>query len=129
MNFPNIDNVTDLLKTFLDVQSRRAQVVASNIANADTPGYTAKELKFDKYLQDAAAQAALPQSRRSQQAPSASDLSIVEQTPVAAGLDGNTVDSGKEMADLAQIGTNFNLGAKMLQSRFRLLRMAIREGR
>lgn len=123
------DNITDLLQKFLDVQSRRAQTVAGNIANADTPGYKAKELKFDDFLKNATRQAMSPASSFDEEPLSVSDLRVVEQDSPAVSMDGNTVDTGKEMADLAQIGTNFNFGAKILQSRLRLLRTAIREGK
>lgn len=129
MNIIANDNITELLTKFLDVQSRRAEVVSSNIANADTPNYIAKELKFDEYLNQAVDHVALPPSERERFSQSTANLRVVEQTPTAIGMDGNTVDTGKEMADLAQIGTSFNFGAKMLQSRLRLLRSAIREGR
>src|SRR5258708_4241502 len=127
MNISTGDNVTDLLQTFLDVQSRRSEVIAGNIANADTPGYVAKELDFQDYLRQAAEQSSQPLSR--QQTGLSSEMHIKEQIPTAVGLDGNTVDAGKEMSDLADAGSNFNLGAKMLQSRLRLLRTAIREGK
>ena len=122
------DNITNLLQTFLDVQSRRAQVIAGNIANADTPGYTAKELDFKGYLQEAVRQSSLPEAQQNWNFLS-NEPRIVEQTPTSVGPDGNTVDMGREMAELAQTGTSFNFGAKMLQSRLRLLRSAIREGR
>lgn len=121
------DNVTNLLQSFLDVQSRRAQVIAGNIANTDTPGYVAKDLDFDDYLREAARQSSLPLSK--QNLNSLSQPNVVDQPTTVVGLDGNTVDMGSEMAKLAQTGTNFNFGAKMLQSRLRLLRTAIREGR
>ena len=124
---PPSDNIADLLQKFLDVQSRRAEVVSSNIANADTPGYKAKTLEFDEYLKEAARQSALPLSQRSNDF--AEGPRVAEAVPTVIGFDGNTVDAGREMADLAQAGSNFNFGAKMLQSRFRLLRAAIREGR
>jgi len=127
MDFMTADSVTNLLQKFLDVQSKRSQVIAGNIANADTPGYVAKELEFDEYLRNAARESELPLSKQNQQ--TVNQPRIVEQESSVIGLDGNTVDAGKEMADLAQTGTNFNFGAKMLQSRFRLLRSAIREGR
>lgn len=127
MDFMTADSVTNLLQKFLDVQSQKAQVIAGNIANADTPGYVAKELEFDEYLRNAARESELPLSKQNQQ--TVNQPRIVEQESSVIGLDGNTVDAGKEMADLAQTGTNFNFGAKMLQSRFRLLRSAIREGR
>ncbi len=127
MNIPPPDNIINLLQSYLDVQSRRAEVISGNIANADTPGYVAKELDFENYLRDAAAQSLLPANRQTEN--SASAMSVGERTPTAIGLDGNTVDSGQEMAELAQTGSSFNFGAKMLQSRLRLLRTAIREGK
>lgn len=120
------DNITNLLQNFLDVQSQRTQVIAGNIANADTPNYNAKEFRFEDFLRDAAQQSELPLSR---QTDDLSPTQIAEQIPTVIGLDGNTVDIGKEMSDLAQAGTSFNFGAKMLQSRLKTLRMAIREGR
>jgi len=122
------DNVTNLLQTYLDVQSRRSQVIAGNIANADTPGYVAKQLDFDQYLRDAVEQSELPASQQGQRA-SGNEPRVVDQASSVIGLDGNTVDTGREMAELAQAGGSFNFGAKMLQSRLRLLRTAIREGK
>jgi len=121
------DNVTNLLQTFLDVQSRRAQVIAGNIANTDTPGYVAKELDFENYLKEAADQFSLPKTK--QNLANIEAPKVFDQPSTVVGLDGNTVDMGNEMAKMAQTGTNFNFGAKMLQSRLRLLRTAIREGR
>ncbi len=129
MTFMNSDNVTNLLQTFLDVQSRRAQIISSNVANADTPGYVAKELDFESFLNDAASRVNLPRSRQEDLSESAASLQVVDRSPTRIGIDGNTVDAGREMAELAQTSVNFNLGAKMLQSRLRLLRTAINEGR
>jgi flagellar basal-body rod protein FlgB len=128
MGITSADNITNLLQTYMDVQSRKTEVISGNIANADTPGYTAKELDFDSYLQEAARQSALPFSQQNQNNLTASPR-IVEQIPTSIGLDGNTVDAGREMSELAQTASKFNFGAKMLQSRLRLLRSAIREGR
>ncbi len=118
------DNITNLLQKYLDVQSRRSEIIAGNIANADTPGYVAKELQFDDYLRRAAQSDSSNQSNFGLDEPR-----VVEQKAGAVGLDGNTVDTGREMAELAQVGSSFNFGAKMLQSRLKLLRTAIREGK
>jgi flagellar basal-body rod protein FlgB len=128
MDLTRSDNITNLLQTYLDVQSRRSEVIAGNIANADTPGYVAKELDFNQYLRDAAQQSSLPAGRQNERGLS-SEPRVVERLSSVVGLDGNTVDAGQEMADLASAGGSFNFGAKMLQSRFRMLRAAIREGR
>jgi flagellar basal-body rod protein FlgB len=121
------DNITNLLQNFLDVNSKRAEVAAGNIANADTPGYVAKKLEFEDFMRDAARQASLPPSQQEQL--STSSLRVVDQQSEAVGMDGNTVDLGQEMADMASAGGAFSFGAKMLQSRLRLLRTAIREGK
>ncbi len=127
MDFSKTDSVTSLLQNFLDVQSKRTQVVAENIANADTPGYVAKKVEFDDFLREAANQSALPASKQNREL--TNQMRVVDQEVTTMGMDGNTVDAGREMAELAQTGTNFNFGAKMLQSRLRLLRTAIREGK
>ena len=130
MAFIDADNITNLLQTFLDVQSRRAQIISSNIANADTPGFSAKKLEFEEFLSDAASRVDLPRSKQSEFSElTTADLQVVNRTPTKIGIDGNSVDVGREMAELAQTGVNFNLGAKMLQSRLRILRAAINEGR
>ncbi|MGH9903155.1 MAG: flagellar basal body rod protein FlgB, partial [Pyrinomonadaceae bacterium] len=62
MNLPGTDSITSLLTSFLNVQSRRSQIAAGNIANADTPGYAAKELEFSDYLRGAAREALTTQA-------------------------------------------------------------------
>lgn len=128
MDISGSDSVTALLQKFLDVQSLRSQTIAGNIANADTPGYVAKEVEFEDFLRDAARDSLKPRSERAG-LDRMETARVVEQPITAVRLDGNTVDTGREMAELAQAGSSFNFGAKMLQSRLRLLRTAIREGR
>lgn len=128
MDAPGLDKITNLLAQFLDVHSRRAQIVASNLANADTPGFQAQELEFADYLEQARQEALTPGATSAtpflEQTPR-----TVAQTNRASGLDGNNVDAGQEMATLSNAGMNYLTGTTMLQSRIRTLRMAIREGR
>ena len=120
------DNITSLLGNFLDVQSRRAEVVAGNLANADTPGYVARELDFGDFLRDAAAQSLAPnQTERKELA----QPRVVDQQASTIGIDGNTVDPGREMSTLAEAGTKYLEGTQLLQMRLRTLRAAIREGK
>lgn len=128
MDVRGLDRVVNLLAEFLDVQSRRAQVVASNLANADTPGYQAQELDFAQYLKDASQEALTPHSANN---PSLLKNSprLMPQTGLASGLDGNNVDAGHEMATLSEVGMSYLGGTGLLQARLRTLRSAIREGR
>lgn len=126
MDAPGLDRITNLLSQFLDVHSRRAQVVASNLANADTPGFQAQELEFRDYLQQATNEALSPGSMSNEREYTPR---VVPQITRIVGLDGNNVDPGQEMASLSNAGMNYLTGTTMLQSRLRTLRTAIREGR
>ncbi len=126
MALPGIDNITSLLGTFLDVQSRRAEIVAGNLANADTPGYVAKELDFADYLRDAARESLTSANGNKQ---GSIGPRVVEQQSTTVGLDGNTVDNGREMSTLAEAGMKYLEGTQLLQMRLRTLRSAIREGK
>ncbi|HYE75781.1 MAG TPA: flagellar basal body rod protein FlgB [Blastocatellia bacterium] len=121
------DRITSLLTNYLDVQSKRTELVSSNIANADTPGFTAKELDFADYLKQAAREAVTPEAGFQ---PAMKDgPRVIESEGLSNGIDGNNVDVGREMTKLSEAGMQFLAGTNMLQSRLRLLRAAIREGR
>lgn len=126
MSLPVGDNITALLGTFLDVQSRRAEVVAGNLANADTPGYIARELDFQDFLTEAANQSLSPNQNQQN---SLAHARLIDQEPTTIGIDGNTVDPGREMSTLAEAGTKYLEGSQLLQMRLRTLRAAIREGK
>jgi flagellar basal-body rod protein FlgB len=121
------DRITSLLTNFLDVQSKRSELVAGNIANADTPGFAARELDFAAYLKRAAREAVTPNVEA--QSALADGPRVVESAGLGAGIDGNNVDVGREMTALSEAGMQFLTGTNMLQSRLRTLRAAIREGR
>jgi flagellar basal-body rod protein FlgB len=123
-----MDSITSLLGSFLDVQSRRAEVVAGNLANADTPGYIAKEVDFADFLRNAAAESLAPTPAGKQPGTTAA-LPVVEQPRITISLDGNSVDAAREMSTLADAGMKYLEGTQLLQMRFRTLRTAIREGR
>ncbi|MBS1809314.1 MAG: flagellar basal body rod protein FlgB [Acidobacteria bacterium] len=128
MDQPSLDRITNLLTQFLDVQSRRAQIVSSNLANADTPGYQAQELDFAEYLKQATQDALMPGAANNT---SSFEISprVVPQTGRVSALDGNNVDAGHETAAMADTGMRYLTGTTILQSRLRTLRTAIREGR
>ena len=128
MTVQAMDNITSLLGSFLDVHSRRAEVVAGNLANADTPGYTAKEVDFADFLRNAANESMTPTAAGGQ-AGMMGGPQIVEQQRITIGLDGNTVDSAREMSTLADAGMKYLEGTQLLQMRLRTLRTAIREGK
>jgi flagellar basal-body rod protein FlgB len=123
----NNDQITNLLNSFLDIQSRRSQIIASNLANSDTPGFNAKELDFNSFLRQAAEEVINP-TNHNNLLPKA-EMKVVNQLNNPVGLDGNTVDTAKEMASMADAGMQYMTGIQLLQSRWQMIRLAIREGR
>ena len=77
-----------VMQAALQVRSARAEILASNVANADTPGYVARDLKFDSALDQML-------DAGGQDAPTTSD-SIV--TPENLRFDHNDVDVNQQLA-------------------------------
>lgn len=102
------------LGSFLTYLSRRQEVIASNIANADTPGYRTLDV----------AQPSAFASVFGQVAPQA------EEAPgLPARNDGNNVSMDREARLLAENTLKFNLATQMLRGEFKDIRSAIEEGR
>jgi flagellar basal-body rod protein FlgB len=79
-----------IMQAALQVRSARAELLAGNVANADTPGYVARDLKFD------AAMDQVIEAGRSQDAPVSSSDSIVK--PENLRFDSNDVDVNQQLA-------------------------------
>jgi flagellar basal-body rod protein FlgB len=79
----------------LVMRAERQRMIASNIANADTPGYVARDFDFGKALREATSQqAGTDASRRS-------GAMLRYALPAQTSLDGNSVDMDRERASFA----------------------------
>jgi len=95
----------------------RETVAAGNLANVDTPGYRAKEVRFSEALDE---QLATP----------GQSSAIVEEAPgLAARRDGNTVQLDRELLAMNRAVSDFSAAQTALTAKFRLVRYAINEGR
>jgi flagellar basal-body rod protein FlgB len=119
MPTPLIDPVFDGLARALDVHDRRHAVLATNLANVETPGFRAQELDFRGALERA--------FERSEDA--SPPAALVEDTSVPARADGNTVDLDLQMAKLAENAGRYTALTRILGKRIALLRVAIDGGR
>jgi flagellar basal-body rod protein FlgB len=81
-----IDNYLKFNELALSLRSQRQSVLASNIANADTPNYKARDIDFSSAMQSALARTG----------PQAGDLKQTQpgHVPGSAGADGNTLPDG-----------------------------------
>jgi flagellar basal-body rod protein FlgB len=107
-----LDQLSGQLERYMDLLSTRQKLVASNIANADTPGYHTQDIDF--------------------QAEFANALSGAPNVTDVAGLrvknDGNNVDVDREARLLSENALRFNVAANLLRVQIQSLRSAIKEG-
>jgi len=113
----------------LSLRSERQQVLASNIANADTPNYKARDIDFNKALQGALSRSSQPVS----QAPG-----VLVKTGAAAGagpllyrtaqpgnVDGNTVDMDVERNQFTDNALRYEVGLTLIGAQIRSMLNAI----
>src|SRR5947208_16961541 len=108
-----LDRLAGQLERYMDLVSARQKLVASNIANADTPGYHARDIDFQAELRNAAA----------------GEPRIVEAGGLAAKNDGNNVSLDRESRLLAENALRFQIASNLLRSQIRAVRSAIEEGK
>jgi flagellar basal-body rod protein FlgB len=111
----------------LTLHQRRHEVLASNLANVETPRFKAKELDFEDTLRAAfeTEPAAVPELA----GVGGLEPRVVEDAGAPARADGNTVDLDLQMAKLAANGGRYVALAKLLQLRILQLRLAIEGNR
>jgi flagellar basal-body rod protein FlgB len=131
------DHTMQLLNRTLDLRQSRQRVIASNIANEETPGYRAADFNFLDSLQ-AAQQGrgpvtlAVTQGQHIGLRGGAVQQVSGKLSPVPAGdlpLDANSVNIELEMAKMSDNAMQYNSAASIMAIRFRQLMGAIREGR
>lgn len=132
-----IDRMTatlDFQASALTLQAQRAKVLASNIANADTPNYQAKDFDFTQALSQATQAAAqspnVPPTRTNPahlpaQAAIGPAPVLQYRQPLQAALDGNTVDLDTERAAFAENSVRYEASLRFLNGQIRTMLSAI----
>jgi flagellar basal-body rod protein FlgB len=131
----NLDQYVSVHATALDVRSKRTELIANNLANADTPGYQARDIDFRQAMARAAGNAPAAGVQLSttnaghiagQSAANATGSPDLKyRVPLAPALDGNTVDAQVEQAAFAENAVRYQATLTFLNSKFRGLLAAI----
>ena len=129
----SIDNFLGIHAQALGIESRRAQLLAANLANADTPNFKARDLDFKAALARAGAPATgtLPLTvtqgahQSTAGAGADNDPALLYRVPLAPSLDGNTVDTQLEQASFAENAVRYQATLTLLNARLRGLMTAI----
>lgn len=136
----------DLLGKNIDLRTRNQNLITSNLANAETPGYTPKSLEFEQELQSAVKNSSRYSSRgtgsgsvtnpahiplRGTSGGKISDVAgrVVETPAKTPGRDGNSVELENEMSKMMQNQVMFNASVQLLSKKFEGLKSALREGK
>jgi flagellar basal-body rod protein FlgB len=119
------------LQRALDYHSERHNVVASNIANANTPGFRPLEL-LRADATDLSATLPLAHTQEAHLSTTGDtvrhETSVVEDQSSVGGLDGNSVSLEREMSKLAANDLRYQSAAKMLTHKLAMLRYAANDG-
>jgi flagellar basal-body rod protein FlgB len=130
MNFL-FDPTVKMLEKAANYRVARQEVVASNLANADTPGYIGKEVPFEAFLAQASAEgsAAAPLAthpRHIGAMPGANALPPpVEDETDPTRVDGNNVVLEKEMTKMAENTVAYLTEMTLVSRKLRMIRSAI----
>jgi flagellar basal-body rod protein FlgB len=107
-----LDGLAGHLERYMDLLSTRQKLVASNIANADTPGYQTQDIDFQTEFRNALAGAP----------------NVLNVSGLQAKNDGNNVNLDREARLLSENALRFNVASSLLRSQISSLRSAIKEG-
>ncbi len=124
-----LDNLLGLHEQSLKLHTRRAEVLASNIANADTPNYKARDFDFREILNQQMTQPVRMKTTSSNHMQMESGLVPPSQLgyriPTQPSLDGNTVDTQQEHSAYAENAMEYQASLRFLGGTIKTLRKAI----
>ena len=106
----------------LSLRSERQRLIASNIANADTPGYQARDFDFAAALKDATSAI----HRGAPASIARTDAQLRWSTAAQANLDGNGVDMDRERAAFAENALKYDAALRFINGQVRTLQEAMK---
>lgn len=124
----NFDRALSVHAQTLELRSRRAEILAANLANADTPNYQARDLDFAATLARArGGEGTLKATHAAHLQPAGQNSGeLLYRTPMQMSLDGNTVEPEQEKAAFADNALRYQASLRFMSSRVQGLLSAIR---
>ncbi|MDI1246634.1 MAG: flagellar basal body rod protein FlgB [Rhodoferax sp.] len=121
----------------LNLRARRQEMIASNIAHADTPGYKARDLDFNSALSKAVERTrsggtlSLSGTSAGHLAGSTTsgsdDPDLLFRTPAQSSIDGNTVEMDVERVNFADNAMRYEMNLTLLSARIKGMLAAIQQ--
>jgi len=130
----NLDTYLGVHADALKLQSKRMEVLADNLANADTPGYKARDIDFRTAMANTGGSGGAPSpvtlattnpGHLGTDPTTEANANLKYRVPLAPSLDGNTVDAQQEQAAFADNTVRYQATLTFLSSRIKSLMTAI----
>jgi flagellar basal-body rod protein FlgB len=128
----NFDSYLGVNPQALDLQAYRAQVLASNLANADTPNYKARDVDFRAALSSASStqvgrlNLAATEPGHIQPDMDNGGYELLYRQPYQPSLDGNTVEGQVEMAAYSDNAMRYLTTLRILSNKLNTMRTALK---
>jgi len=121
-----LNRIAERLADYMDLLSARQKLVASNVANANTPGYQTKDIDFHfEFMSQPEPGARL--AGKTSRLPFAPN--VYEVRGLGNKNDGNNVSLDREARLLAENGARFNVAANLWKAQLRAIKSAIQESK
>lgn len=128
----NLDKYLSVQETSLKLRTYRQEILGSNLANSDTPGYKAVDFDFSKALgnaldgkTDRLGMARSDERHLDLAIKNPFDLRVKYRTEVQPSIDGNTVDGDHEMAQFSDNGLRYQATLTFMNTKIRNLMNAL----
>ena len=122
-----LGNLYGIHEDALQLKSRRMEILSTNIANADTPGFKAKDVAFRKVLSGLLGEGALTTTHeRHWDTEYAVTKGEVFTIPYNPSVDGNTVEIGLEQAKYGKAAIEYQATLDFLQGRVTAYKRALK---
>jgi flagellar basal-body rod protein FlgB len=133
-----LDSELGFQQTAISLLNKRQNILASNVANADTPGYLARDIDFSSQLKAAVSRThskagplALTLTSGQHIAAKASaidDPELLYRIPDQPSADGNTVDMDRERSNFVDNSVKYQSGLTILGTQIKNMMSAINQG-
>jgi flagellar basal-body rod protein FlgB len=128
------DETLEAASAYMGRLSQRQQIIASNLANIDTPGYRTKDISFYATMQELLPDNSMElQTSRPEHAGEWIPVSPQAQALEVQGLlsrpDQNNVDLDQEMLKLSETAFGYSIMSQLIRTKFHIIASSINEGR
>ena len=124
-----IDSAVAGHTTALFMRADRAEIIASNLSNSDTPGYQARDIDFNEEFNRSMAAGPTGMSRTNSNhiaLSGGSTMELLYRIPQLPSTNGNTVEAETEQANFSENAMQYQASLQFLTSKIRGVRLALR---